>query len=160
MLFSSKKEGALVSPCNGRAIPLSEIPDEAFASGILGVGFGVLPTDGRILSPAAGRVESIAEGKHAYTLLTEEGLDILVHIGVDTVELKGVPFSPQVSVGERVNAGALLATAELETIRAHGLSDAVVVLVTEADRIEGIRYEYGECTGGKDRPMRFHLRRR
>ncbi len=160
MLFSSKKEGGLVSPCNGKAIPLSEIPDEAFASGMLGSGFGVLPTDGKILAPAAGRVESVAEGKHAYTIVTDEGLELLVHIGVDTVELGGAAFSPRVAAGARVQAGDLLADADLSMIREKELSDAVAVLVTNPERIEAVEYEYGACTGGKNAPMRFRIRRK
>ena len=160
MLFSSKKEGSLEAPCTGRAIPLSEIPDEAFASGMLGIGFGVVPTEGKILSPVDGRVEGIAEGKHAYTLVSDDGLDVLVHVGIDTVTLGGAAFSPRVSEGARVRAGECLGTAELSAIREKGLNDTVVVLVTDPDRVEDARYEYGACRGGESHPMRFRIRRR
>jgi len=160
MFYVTKKEGVVFSPCNGSVIPLSEIPDEAFASGMLGIGFGVVPSDGKILSPVSGRVDSIAEGKHAYTLVTSEGLDVLVHIGVDTVELKGSAFSPRVAKGSIVQVGDLLAEVDLSMIRDRGLSDTVAVLVTETDRLESVEYEYGECTGGKDQPMHFLIRRK
>lgn len=160
MLFSSKKESGLLSPCTGKVVSLSEIPDEVFASGMLGSGFGVLPTDGKIFSPASGRVESVAEGKHAYTLVSDEGLELLVHIGVDTVELEGAAFSPRVVKGTQVMAGDLLAVADLSMIREKKLSDAVAVLVTNTERIEAIEYQYGACVGGESRPMRFRIRRK
>ena len=160
MFYVTKKEGAIFSPCNGSAIPLSEIPDEAFASGMLGIGFGVVPSDGKVLSPVSGRVDSIAEGKHAYTLVTAEGIDVLVHIGVDTVELKGSAFSPRVTKGSTVQVGDLLAEVDLSLIRERGLCDTVVVLLTESDRLESVDYEYGACRGGKDQPMHFLIRRK
>lgn len=150
----------MLVPCNGRTVALSDVPDEAFASGMLGDGFAVLPEEGKILSPISGRVESIAEGKHAYTIVSEEGLDILVHIGVDTVELSGAAFSPLVTAGERVHAGDALSFADLSMIREKGMCDAVIVLVTDTERIEAIEYEYGACTGGKSTAMRFRMRRK
>lgn len=159
MLFSSKKTVEMLSPCNGRAIVLSDVPDEVFASGMLGQGFAVLPSSGEIFSPISGRIASVAEGKHAYTVTTDAGLDVLVHVGVDTVELAGAPFSPAVKSGDSVRAGELLASADFGVIRDRGLSDAVIVIVTNAERIEAIEYEYGECTGGKTSLMRFRIRR-
>ena len=159
MLFSSKKTVEMLSPCNGRAIVLSDVPDEAFASGMLGSGFAVLPSSGDVLAPISGRVESVADGKHAYTIVADVGADVLVHIGVDTVELSGTPFSPSVKVGDTVRAGDLLAVADFSAIRNRGLSDAVIVLVTDTERIEAEEYEYGECKGGKTPVMRFRIRR-
>ena len=159
MLLSSNKEISLLAPCDGRAIPLSEVADEAFSSGMLGIGFGVLPTGGHILSPIAGRVASVAEAKHAYTLVGEKGAEVLVHIGVDTVSLGGAPFSPLVGEGERVRAGAPLAEVDFSAIRARSLSDTVIVLLCDAEGVEAVRYEYGACTGGESAPMRFRLRR-
>ena len=79
-----KKESVLVSAADGRALPLSAVPDEAFASGLLGVGLAIEPASDRILSPAAGRIESVSETAHAYSILTDDGLDLLVHVGIDT----------------------------------------------------------------------------
>ena len=158
MLFG-KKELAFLSPVSGNVVPLEKIPDEAFSSGMLGVGFGISPASGAILSPVSGRIESVAEAKHAYTLLTEEGLDVLVHIGVDTVSLGGVGFSPLVKAGDRVCAGDPICRADIEWIRKKGLPDVVVVLITNPERIENTEYTYGECMAGKERVMRFRLRK-
>ena len=84
MLFQ-KKEKLILAVADGEAVPLNEVPDEAFSSGILGVGFAIAPTSGTVYSPVSGKIESITETRHAYTILTDDGLDVLVHVGIDTV---------------------------------------------------------------------------
>lgn len=160
MFFSKKNEGALFAPCTGECIPTERIPDEAFSKGLLGKGFGVLPAEGWICSPVNGTVETIAETKHAYTLLTEDGLDILIHIGVDTVEMKGEGFRSLVTAGCRVRAGERLAKVQLELIREHRLSDAVSVLVTNPERLRTVDVRYGNCVGGQDILMRYQTVRK
>lgn len=158
MLFG-KRQGCLLSPCTGKSIPLSAVPDEAFASGMLGVGFAVEPLAGRVCSPIAGRVESVAESRHAFTILTDEGLDVLVHIGVDTVSLDGEGFVPLVQAGERVRAGAPLADADVELIRKKGLCPDVVVIVTTPEKIENIEYKFGSTSQAKDAVMCFQIKK-
>ncbi|MBQ7336013.1 MAG: PTS glucose transporter subunit IIA [Clostridia bacterium] len=147
MLFA-KKQKSFYSVCNGKSIPLSEMPDEAMAQGLLGVGFAVEPWDGLICSPVDGRVETVAESKHAYSILTDDGLEILVHIGVDTVGLKGEGFLPRVREGDYVKAGDPIAEADLEIIRAHALSPTVAVIVTNPERMERVEYHFGESKLG------------
>lgn len=159
MVFG-KKEERLLSPVTGECIPLSSVPDEAFSSGMLGQGFGVKPKEGEICSPIDGRVESVAEGKHAYAILSDSGLDVLIHVGVDTVTLGGNGFSPTVTGGERVHAGEALCRVDLEEIRKAGLSDTVAVIVTNSERIKNMEYTYGACIAGKDTAMRFRLERK
>lgn len=153
-----KKKRALYAVCNGKSIPQSEIPDEAFASGMLGQGFGVEPSDGLIRSPADGKIQSIAEARHAYTLLTKDGLDVLIHVGIDTVTLGGKGFLPLVREGDEVRIGQPIARADLDLIRAQKLSPTVAVLVTEPDGIDGISFRHGTVVGGKDAVMSFRLR--
>lgn len=143
----------LLAACTGKAVPLQEVPDEAFSSGILGIGFAVEPVDGAICAPVDARVESVAESKHAYTLQTENGLDILVHVGVDTVSMQGEGFTSLVRSGQRVRAGERIAEADVAKIRARGLSAICSVLVTNPERIADSEYKYGACTGGKDAVM-------
>ncbi len=145
-----QKNHTLLAICDGRCAPLSEMPDEAFASGMLGEGVTVFPTSGRILSPVSGKIESVAESRHAYTILSEEGLELLIHIGVDTVEMKGEGFTAHVKTGERVRAGAPLADADLSKISERGFSTAVAVLITNPEKIKITDQRHGAVKGGKD----------
>lgn len=151
------KTECLLAACTGRAVPLSEVPDEVFAQGILGEGLAIEPSKGRFFAPVGGKIESIADSRHAFTLLSDVGTDVLVHIGVDTVSLSGEGFVSRVSPGERVRAGDLIAEADIDLIRARGLSAICSVVITEPDRIENIEYKLGACTGGKDAVMCYTL---
>ena len=154
MLFQ-KKEKVLLAVANGKAIPLSEVPDEAFASGLLGGGFAIDPADGTVYSPVNGRVESITESHHAYTLISEDGLDILVHIGIDTVELKGEGFLPMVSVGDQVKAGDVLARVDLNILRGRNFPSVIPVLVTNPDQITVVKIRTGSVNGGETAVMQY-----
>ena len=145
-----KKTKALLAPCNGQALPLSRGPDEAFASGMLGKGFAVEPTEGRFYAPVDGTLESIADTYHAYTILTEDGLDVLIHVGVDTVTLGGRGFSPAVPAGRRVRAGELLAQVDLALLKEAEIPAVTSVLVTNPEALESIEYQFGRVEGGKD----------
>ena len=142
MLFG-KKTVTLCAPCTGKSVPLTAVPDEAFAGGMLGVGFGVDPADGHICAPVDGCIESVAEAKHAYTIVTDDGLDVLVHVGVDTVTLGGEGFVPRVREQQYVKTGDVIADADLDLIREKGLPTEVVVLVTNPEKTEPAEYRYG-----------------
>ena len=152
-----KKNHILLAICDGRCAPLSEMPDEAFASGMLGVGVTVFPTSGRILSPVSGKIESIAESRHAYTILSEDGLEILIHIGVDTVEMRGDGFTSSVWAGQMIRAGEPLAEADLQKIADRGFSTAVALLVTNPEKIQITDQRHGRVTGGKDALLSYRL---
>ena len=153
-MFGLKKK-SLYAPCTGKVIPLQNVPDEAFAGGMLGEGFGIEPEEGRILSPVNGEVRDVTETGHAYTILSEDGIELLVHVGIDTVSMKGEGFCPRVKVGERVRVGAPLVEADLSLIKARGLSTVTVVLIPEADRLKNTEYYYKNAVGGKDVVMQF-----
>ena len=155
MALFSKKEKSLLAVTDGIAIPLSKVPDEAFSSGVLGIGFAVEPKTGTIYCPADGRVESISETKHAYTILTDNGLDLLVHIGIDTVEMGGTGFLPMVSVGDRVGAGKVLARVDLDELRRAGKPSVIPVLITNPDAVSHHDLIYGEVLGGKTEVLRY-----
>ncbi len=147
------KTECLIAPCTGKTVPLSAVPDEVFAQGLLGEGIAIEPTEGRFFAPVCGRIESITDSRHAYTILSEGGADILLHIGVDTVGLAGEGFVSCVSVGQSVKAGQPIAEADIDLIRSRGLSAICSVVVTEPDKIENIEYKPGVCVGGKDAVM-------
>ena len=83
------KNKSIVSPVDGEVIELENVCDEVFSSGIMGVGFGIIPSSKKFFSPASGKVENAYKTGHAYTIVTDDGLDLLIHIGIDTVELEG-----------------------------------------------------------------------
>lgn len=152
-----RKNRTLLAICDGRCAPLSEMPDEAFASGMLGVGVTVFPSSGRILSPVSGKIESIAESRHAYTILSEDGLEILLHIGVDTVEMRGDGFISSVRAGQMIRAGEPLAEVDLQRIADRGFSTAVALLVTNPEKIQITDQRHGRITGGKDTLLTYRL---
>jgi glucose-specific phosphotransferase system IIA component len=156
MLFS-KKQKIMMAVANGKAIPLSEVPDEAFSSGILGVGFAIEPEDGTVYSPVSGKIDSITDSRHAYTILSDDGLDVLVHIGIDTVELGGNGFLSMVSIGDTVKEGDVIARADLDVIRKAEKPTVIPVLVTNPDALGSHDFTYGKVLGGKSEVMRYRL---
>lgn len=154
MLFP-KKEKILPAVADGEAIPLSAVPDEAFASGMLGTGFGIKPTSGTIYCPANGKIVGITETRHAYTVLTDDGLDLLIHVGIDTVKLGGEGFISMVVEGERVKAGSILARADLDLITLRGYPTVTVVLVTNPEQLAKSSFSFGKVLGGQSEVMRY-----
>lgn len=161
MLFqkNTKKDAELLAVANGTAIPLSEVPDEVFASGMLGVGFAVNPTDGTVYSPVSGKIESITESKHAYTIQTDDGLDVLVHIGIDTVSLKGEGFLPMVKTGNRIKAGDILARVDLNLLHEKKHPTVIPVIVTNAEKISVKEVRTGAVIGGKECILRYKIKK-
>ena len=127
----------VTAPFSGTLVPLSEVPDETFASGVLGEGIAIEPSDGLFCSPVDGTVETIAETKHAIGFAADNGLEILVHVGLETVSLNGEGFEILVKEGDRVKAGQPVAKADLVLIRERGLKTITsIVLTGGADDME------------------------
>ena len=126
---------------DGQVIAITDVKDPVFSQKMMGDGFAVEPENGKIYSPVAGTVTSVFPTKHALGLLTENGLEVLVHIGLDTVSLEGKPFEVHVSEGQRVAAGELLVTADLEAIKAAGRETSTVVVFTNAVAIKSVTVE-------------------
>ncbi|RMC52093.1 PTS glucose transporter subunit IIABC [Lactobacillus sp. ESL0228] len=125
----------LVAPTTGRVINLSEVNDPVFSQKTLGEGFGLAPSSGEIISPISGQVVMIAETKHAIGLKTQEGVEILIHLGIDTVELKGKPFTLNVKAGDNVHVGERLGTMDLEAINAAHKQDTIIVAITNTAQV-------------------------
>ena len=129
------------SVADGQVIALEQVKDPVFAQKMMGDGFAVEPANGNIVSPVSGTVSSIFPTKHALGLVTEAGLEVLVHIGLDTVSLEGKPFTVHVAEGQKVVAGDLLVTADLDAIRAANRETSTVVVFTNAEAIKSVKLE-------------------
>ena len=129
------------SVADGEVINIEDVKDPVFSQKMMGDGFAVEPENGHIVSPVAGKVTSVFPTKHALGLVTDNGLEVLVHIGLDTVSLEGKPFEVKVSEGQTVAAGDLLVEADLDAIRAAGRETSTIVVFTNADAIQSVKVE-------------------
>lgn len=146
----AKNKVVLGAPAAGAAIALDKVQDEVFSTGMMGQGFGLEPTGEKIVAPVAGEITMIAESKHAIGILTKEGLEVLIHMGIDTVGLHGEPFELKIKTGDKVQAGQEIANMALENIRLAGLQTTIMVIITNsADKLEGLDVEELEATAGQ-----------
>ena len=129
------------SVADGEVIALEQVKDPVFSQKMMGDGFAVEPENGNIVSPVSGTVSSVFLTKHALGIVTEAGLEVLVHIGLDTVSLEGKPFTVHVAEGQKVAAGDLLVTADLDAIRAAGRETSTIVVFTNGDVIKSVNLE-------------------
>ncbi|MBW7457544.1 PTS glucose transporter subunit IIA, partial [Paenibacillus sepulcri] len=123
------------SPLQGRMIPLTEVPDPIFAGKLVGDGVAFIPDKGELVSPVKGKVIHVYPSMHAIGIRTPEGLDVLLHIGIDTSQLKGKGFHAIVKEGDQVKPGQLLITFDLQQIRKEGKSLATPMVITNSDRV-------------------------
>lgn len=139
------KEIVLGAPAKGKAVPLAEVNDPTFSTGMLGQGVAVQPSEGKIYAPAAGTVEMVFETLHAVSMTTDAGVEVLIHVGLDTVNMKGDGFTGYVKAGDRVEKGDLLLEVDLEKVKAAGYDTITPMLVCNTD-------DYAEVVGlsGKD----------
>ncbi|MGT2777025.1 PTS transporter subunit IIBC [Streptococcus iniae] len=128
----------VLSVADGLALPITEVDDQVFAAKMMGDGFAVEPDNGNVYSPVSGVITSIFPTKHALGILSDNGLEVLVHIGLDTVALNGVPFSAKVSEGDRVTAGDLLVVADLAAITSAERETTIVVVFTNQPEIKTV----------------------
>ena len=146
----AKNKVVLGAPAAGAAIALDKVQDEVFSTGMMGQGFGLEPIGEKIVAPVAGEITMLAESKHAIGNLTKEGLEVLIHMGIDTVGLHGEPFELKVKTGDKVQAGQEIANMALENIRLAGLQTTIMVIITNsADKLEGLDVEELEATAGQ-----------
>ena len=155
-MFGKSKSG-LFAVASGRAVSLDAVPDEVFSGRILGEGFAVEPEGGEFFSPCDGVVENVSETLHAYSIRSDSGPDILVHIGIDTVKLGGEGFMSFVSAGQRVKKGQKLAQVNLGLISSRGLFTVTPVIVTNADMLRSFELSLGQVTGGESLVMSFKI---
>ena len=140
---------------NGEMIPLSEAEDPVFAEGMLGEGVAVRPSEGRLYSPCNGRVDIVFETGHAVTLVSAEGSEILLHIGIDTVKLNGKYFRPAVEEGQTVRKGELLMEFDLEAIEAEGYRTTTPMVICNTGDYSAVTpLAKGTVRAGKDKILK------
>ena len=146
--FSKKKAITIASPLSGEAIPASSIEDQTFAEGMLGYTIGVHPAGEQVYAPANGTITTMFETGHAVGLCTSDGVEVLIHIGIDTASLNGGPFKAHVKEGDRVHQGDLLLEFDSGAILDAGYSTTAAVIITNADAFGEIESNFGAVVHG------------
>ena len=144
---------SIYSPLTGNTLPVEQVPDPVFSEKILGDGTAVQPENGRIVSPVDGRVASVAPSLHAYGFEAEDGVEVLVHFGLETAALDGEYFTSYVQPGDKVKAGDLVAEAELDRLKARGIDTITPVLICAGAEGRKIQRFFGPMEAGKTRLM-------
>lgn len=149
-LSQTQKTLRLAAPLSGYLLPIETVPDPVFAQKMVGDGISIDPTTNILRSPCIGEVVQLHPSHHAITIRSTDGIEILMHIGLDTVELRGKGFSPKVAVGDRVQTGDELIEFDIDYIALHAKSLLTQVVVTNGDRVKELVYESGIVRSGKD----------
>ena len=139
------RSGDVLSPMKGTVIPMNEVKDPTFAGEILGPGVAIVPKEGRVVSPVDGKVGVMFETKHAVSISGPDGVEMIVHVGIDTVQLKGKYFTSHKNTGDPVKAGDLLLTFDMDAIKEAGYDVTVPVVICEKGNYTEI-----ECFHGKE----------
>lgn len=153
-----KREISIIAPITGRIVPLEQVPDPAFAQKIIGDGIAIEPTKGVLVAPFDGHVIHLIHSHHSLVLGHESGLELLVHIGVNTVSLQGKPFKPQVQSGDKVKTGQMLIEFDIAQIKAAGLSVITPIIVANGDLVAELRTNAGDVTANLDKLMEIVLK--
>lgn len=142
-LGARSKSITLLSPIAGKVIPLSEVKDPTFANGLLGAGIAIEPSSDRVVAPADARVEAIFPTGYAVALHTEDGLDILIHVGLNTIQLEGKHFKVHATEGDLVEKGQVLIEYDCAAVAAEGFDETVPILLCNSVEFTAIESEYG-----------------
>ena len=133
------------SPVKGKAVPISEVNDPTFAEEILGRGVALMPEGGKICAPADGELSMVFDTLHAFSMTTKDGVEILVHVGLETVSLKGKGFTAHAKAGDKVQKGDLILTADFDVIKGEGLDTIIPVIICNTDEFKEV-----EALAGKE----------
>lgn len=145
-----KPLGELYAPVAGSAVPVAQVPDPAFSENLLGYGVGIIPTEGKAFAPCDATVDNMFHTGHAVTLVSGEGAEILIHIGLDTVNLNGKHFTIHCKNGDQVKKGDLLIEFDLEAIKAEGYNPIVAMLVVNSKEYSQFQTSTGKMVTNKD----------
>ncbi len=145
-----KRSKELPSPLAGKVIPLSDVNDQTFAAGLLGQGVAIEPTGNKVVAPSDSRVEAVFPTGHAVALHTNEGLDVLIHVGLDTDKLEGKYFNVKASVGQTVKKGDVLIEFDREAIEREGYDVTAPILICNSVEFSSIKGSVGDTVGELD----------
>ena len=152
-LFGKKEEinpNHVYAPMAGEAVDISEVPDPTFSSGAMGNGIAIKPTDGKVCAPVNGTVDMMFDTGHAVSLISDSGIEILIHVGLETVGLNGAPFQVKVQNGQKVKKGDVLMIADLNAIQAAGLPTITPVLICNTDDYATFNTTVGKTVSNAD----------
>ncbi len=152
-----KDSGLIFATQTGDAISLSDVPDPVFSAKILGDGIAIIPTDNEVKSPVDGDVKRIFDTNNAYSILSDEGLEILIHIGLDTVELNGRGFTPMVKTGDHVKVGDIICEVDLALLSAEEYFIHTPIIVTNMSKVKKLTPHHGYTVAGKTVALSYTL---
>ena len=135
---ASPRTTEVKSPLTGEVVSLKEVPDETFSNGVLGLGAAILPAQGKVYAPVDGEISSLVDSGHAVGILSDTGAELLIHVGLDTVQLNGEGFTYHVKEGQRIHTGDLLISCDLAFIKEKGYNTITPVLITNADEYDSV----------------------
>ncbi|MFR4352220.1 MAG: PTS glucose transporter subunit IIA [Roseburia sp.] len=150
--FLKKKENKIEigAPVKGQAVPISEVSDPTFGEEILGKGVAIRPEEGKIYAPVDGEITLLFDTLHAVSLTSDEGVEVLVHVGLDTVALKGEHFTAHRATGEKVRKGDLLITVDLDQVKAAGYDIITPVIICNTDAFKSVEAITGKSVTPQD----------
>lgn len=153
-LFKKKKNKVLYSMANGRSVAIEDVPDEVFATKMMGDGIAVIPDEGKIYAPCDGTISMIMDNtKHALGIKTEDGMEMLIHVGLDTVNLLGEGFETHVATGDQVEAGELLITYDKEKLDKEGINDITMLVIVKPGDHKIVNYHTDKDVRIVDTPL-------
>lgn len=148
--FKKDKTVSISAPMTGKVIAIEEVPDEVFAQKMVGDGLAIDPTEGIVVAPVDGEISQLFPTEHAIVVKTKENIEILIHVGMDTVNLKGEGFKALISKGDKVSKGDPLLEFDLEYIKKHAKSAISPITITETENFKEFKKKEGEVEKGKD----------
>lgn len=137
-LSATETETKIMAPMTGELVKLETVPDEVFSAGMLGAGAAIVPTDGTVVAPVSGTVTSVFPTKHAIGLTSDSGVEVLLHVGLDTVKLDGEGFETFVVANQRVQVGEKLLTVDLDVLQKHGLNPVTMMVITNSADLDDV----------------------
>lgn len=150
-LFKKKSNGVEVDAAvDGKIMPITDVKDDVFSTKMLGDGYAIKPSDDHVYAPIGGTISTLFPTKHAIGITTEQGLEVLIHLGLDTVELKGAPFTVNIKKGDKVKRGDSLATMDIKMITDKGYDDSAIVVYTNMKLLKSVStINSGQVTHGQ-----------
>ncbi|AMV12584.1 PTS glucose transporter subunit IIA [Geobacillus thermoleovorans] len=151
------KEETITAPLDGTIVPLEDVPDPVFAQNMMGDGIAIDPADGDVVAPVDGEIVQLFPTKHAIGLRSEAGVELLIHVGIDTVSMNGEGFTAYVKAGDRVKRGDRLLSVDLPLVREKAKSAVTPIIITNGDALESLEKKAG-TSAAKGETVLFHVK--